>query len=384
VKADFLIHGGRLIDPAAGLDGMYDTAVKNDRIISVSEADEARDTIDASGCLVTPGLIDYHTHIFRSGAFSGTSPEMMAAQGTTAAVDAGTAGTANYDAFHRTDIENAGMRIRSFLLPFAAGQVSFAVPESYDPRGFDTEKIQRLAHDYPQEILGLKIKFSRGIIPDDHDTALRYLKNVVELADTVPGWRVCVHVTDAPLPAEEIASLLRAGDIYCHCYAGEGNTILDAEGRVFPGIRRARERGVLFDAANGFSNFSIDVAQKAIAQGFLPDIISTDLTSMHANRPGYVKNLPYVMSKYLALGLNLKDIIKAVTAVPAEAMNLAGQVGTLAPGSEADVAIFRLKDADVTFRDKAGSTLHGTQLLVPQLTILQGRVVYCQTDFWNE
>ena len=151
---------------------------------------------------------------------------------------------------------------------------------------------------------------------------------------------------------------------------------------MHPGILEARERGMIFDAANGYNNFAIKVARRAIQEGFLPDVISTDATSMHLNRPGYVKSLPYVMSKYLALGMALPDIVRAVTAAPAAAMNLEGESGTLAPGSRADAAVFRLKDTEVVFRDGLGDALAGERLLVPQLTIMNGQVIYCQTDFW--
>lgn len=384
MKADYLIRNGRVIDPARGIDEIRDVATSGNRIIDAGDAEDAINVIDAEGCIVTPGLIDYHSHIFYDGAFSGTNPTLFAAQGVTATVDAGTAGSANYDAFHRTVVTGSPLRIRSYLLPFAAGQVSFSVPENYDPAKFDVRKIRQLFEQYPDELLGLKIKFSKGILPDGEETAISYLKGLRELADSIPNCRICIHVTNAAAPVEQIAELLRPGDIYCHMYAGQGYNIYGDDGKIKSAILDARKRGVLFDASNGFSNFSIQIAEKALQDCFIPDIISTDITSMHANRPGYVKNLPYVMSKYLNLGLDMNSVIRAVTDVPAKAMNLEGRIGTLQEGAYADIAILKEKTAKVVFRDIMKESRAGDRLLVPQFTLLNGYAAYCQTDFWND
>ena len=384
MKVDYLIKNGRVIDPERNIDEIRTIAVSGNKIVSADNADEAMNTIDASGCIVTPGLIDYHTHIFQSGAFSGTNPTLFAAYGVTATVDAGTAGSANFEAFYMNDVMHSPLRIKSYILPFSAGQVSFDVPENYDPSRFNRRKIKALFETYPDQLLGLKIKFSKGILPEDEELAMAYLRGVVDLANEIEGCRVCVHVTDAAAPAAKIAEVLREGDIYCHCYNGRGYHIYDENGEMYAAIKEARDRGVLFDASNGFSNFSLKVADKAIKEGFTPDIISTDNTSMHANRPGFVKNLPYVMSKYLAFGMELPEIIKAVTSVPAAAMNMQGKIGTLQEGAFADIAIFKIMETEVTFKDILKDTYHGKELIIPQFTLLDGNAVYCQTDFWNE
>ena len=144
---------------------------------------------------------------------------------------------------------------------------------------------------------------------------------------------------------------------------------------IEPGVLRARERGVLFDAANGKSNFSFAVAKAALAAGFLPDIISTDLTAMTFGPSPHVGSLPRVQSKYLTLGLSLSEILRRCTEIPARLMGLAEQLGTLQPGARADLAVFRLEDQSWEQQDWRGDTLPCGQLLVPQMTILGGEIV---------
>ncbi len=382
MRADYLIRGGRVIDPARHIDATEDIAVAGNRIVEAAQAEDAVNVIDASGCIITPGLIDFHAHLFRSGTTAGVCSDMLSAQGVTAAVDAGSAGTSNFEAYYRADVASSSLRLKSYLLPFCAGQVSFTVPEDYDPGKYDRRQLHHLFEKYPDHLLGLKVKFSKGAFPEDESQALSYLRALIDIAGEIPGCSVCVHVTDAAAPAPEIAKLLRPGDIYCHCYNGRGYTIYDETGHIYPEILDARRRGVIFDASNGYGNFSLDIAAAAIGDGFTPDVISTDITSMHANRPGFVKSLPYVMSKYLSLGMGLSDIVKAATATPARLMRMGGCIGTLTPGAYADIAIMREREVSVTFRDVLGRALEGCRLLVPQLTMLDGAVVYSQTDFW--
>jgi dihydroorotase len=388
MTADYIIRNGRVIDPTEGTDEVRDICIRNKRIISAEdncvECNKDR-VIDASGKIVMPGLVDFHTHIFYTGSGIGIHPDTMIAQGTTAAVDAGSAGAYNYESFQHTVVETSLVKIKSFLEVYSGGQLGPKLCEDFNPALYNVDKMERIVDKYRDSILGLKIRLSKGVVPDA--SGADYLKAAVELAEELDRrlgtkLRVCVHTTDAPVSAGELAGCLRPGDIFCHCYQGAGNNIISETGVMDPGVLDARKRGVLFDAANGKGNFGLSVAQKVIAAGFLPDIISTDLTNDKYNMPPYDKNFPVLLSKYLALGMDLMTILKAAIATPARLMGMEGKIGCLTPGASADIAIFDLRNKDYVVKDFKDDKLECHQLLVPELTMIDGEIQYCQTDFY--
>lgn len=388
MKADYIIRGGRVIDPASGIDETRDVVVRNMRIINPADTPvecSSDRIIDASGMIVTPGLIDYHTHLFYTGSSICIHPDMMLAQGTTAAVDAGSAGSSNYKSFYHSVVNHALIHIKGYMEVFSGGQLDPKLCEDFHPSLYNIDKMERVIEEFRDNILGLKIRLSRGVVPDE--SGADYLKAAVELAEEFnshlgTNLRVCVHTTNSPVTAGELADCLRPGDVFCHCFQGAGNPIADEDGHVDEGVLRARERGVIFDAANGRGNFGLKAAKSALAAGFLPDVISTDLTVDKFNMPPYAKNLPLVLSKYLELGLDLTAVLKAVTETPAKLMNMEGEIGTLAPGALADIAIFRLEDREYIQKDFCDDELVCHQILVPQLTMLNGEIQYCQSDFY--
>lgn len=388
MRADYIIRGGRVIDPLRGIDEIRDVMVRNSRIMEApAEEVECNPAciIDATGMVVTPGFIDYHTHLFSDGSSICIHPDMMIPQGTTAAVDAGSAGTSNYVAFRKTVIDTAQIHVKGYLTVYGGGQLDPKLCEDFNPALYNVDRMERIVEAEKDNLLGLKIRLSTGVVPTE--TGADYLRNAVQLADeltqrTGVRLRVCVHTTNPPVTTAELVECLRPGDIYTHCYQGAGNTIVRDDGSIDPVILRARERGVIFDSANGKGNFGIKTARAAIAAGFLPDVIASDLTVDKFNMPPYAKNLPLVMSKYLALGLNLPDIIKAVTETPAELMNMKGQIGTLAPGAYADIVIFDLKKKRYIQKDFCDDEIECNHLIVPQMTMLKGEIQFCQSDFW--
>lgn len=384
MKLNYLIKNGHVVDTASDIDGIADVGVAGTRIVSLDGQNniEADHVIDAEGCYVFPGLIDFHTHLFHEGSDISIRPDLMLAQGTTTACDAGTSGTANFEAFYRTVIEPSTVKIKGYITTFAGGQLDSKVTENFNPDLINVDRLRKLIEKFPDRIMGLKIRLSKGVVPDG-EAGLDYLKRVVELADKLGnGLSVCVHTTNPPVSAEKISAVLRKGDIYCHCYQGAGNTIIGYDGKVLDGILKARKRGVIFDAANGKGNFGIEVAKKAIEQGFLPDVISTDLTIDKFNMPPYAKNFPTVISKYLDLGLDIKTVIKCVTETPAKLMGLSNDIGSLRPGAYADIAIMKKKNIEFVHKDYNNNEFAGHVLLVPQLTMSNGEIQYCQTDFW--
>lgn len=386
MRADFIIRGGRVMDPYTAVDEIKDVVIQNTRIIDPQgEMVECDHIIDASGCIVTPGLVDFHTHIFYEGSGTCIRPDFMISQGTTAAVDAGSAGTVTYESFYKSVIVQSAVRIKSFLTTYSGGQLDFKLCEDFNPDLINFTRMERVIDQYRDNILGLKIRLSKGVVPDDK--GLEYLKRVVELAEELDAklgtaLRVCVHTTNSPIAAGALADCLRPGDIFCHCFQGTGNTIVMEDGQIAPRIQEARKRGVIFDAANGRGNFSLETARRALKAGFAPDIISTDLTLDKFNIPPYAKNLLTVMAKYMTLGMDFMDVLKAVTAVPAGIMGMKGRIGTLKPGAYADLVILRQKHINFVQKDYRNEELACDTLLVPQLTMCAGEINFCQTDFF--
>ena len=379
MKHSILITGGHVIDPARGLNGKEDIFLTGDRI-SLRERDGVAPpelVIHADGCLVMPGLIDYHTHVFYGGTDNGCPPDIgTLPNGVTTVVDCGSAGTANYEIFRSTVIANSVVRIKSFLSVSPTGQATLAFDENHDPQYFDVDKMEMLFRRYPDDLLGIKLRISKEVVGDLGFTPLQ---EALPLAERL-SCRIAVHTTNPPGDTRHLAGLFRRGDIFVHAYHGKGSTIIGSDNRVVPEVKAARERGVIFDVANGKSHFSFTTAVAALADGFAPDVISSDLGRVTLFKQPMV-SLPWVMSKYLALGMGLYDIVAACTAAPARLMGMEREIGTLSPGSCADIAIFKLVGQPCEFFDFRGASRFGQQLLIPQATIRAGRIVFRHVNF---
>jgi dihydroorotase len=372
------IAGGTVVDPARGINGPGEVLIDGGTIVTAPDGQSvsADDVIDASGCLVTPGLVDHHAHVFYGGTALSIHPDALLPMGVTTVVDAGTTGADACEAFIRAVVQTSRIRVLCQLNLSSEGQVNTARPECLDPKHFDSDRIERLFARYPDVIKGLKIRCGAEVVGP---FGLEPLVNALAIAEALRT-PLTVHTTNPPCDMGELAAFLRSGDVFCHCYHGRGDTILAADGRVKPAIRQARRRGVLFDTADARINHSYAVIRAAFADGFAPDIISTDVTS--PSLFGHmVFGLPLLMSRYLAHGLPLVDVVKATTSTPAAALGLAGEIGTLAPGARADVAIFARRKRAVHVCNADGDEMVVEEILVPQMTILDGDVVHRQVDF---
>lgn len=376
---DILIAGGHVVDPARGIDAIDNVSIHADQITEpTAHANHvSQQVIRADGCIVVPGLIDFHTHVFYEGTDASIPPDVgMLPNGVTTTVDGGTAGTANYELFHKQVIANSLVRIKSFLSVSPTGQATSKYDENQNPKYYDEEKMDFLFKKYPQELLGLKVRQSQNVVGE---LGLSPLKKALGIADRL-SCKVAVHTTDSPGTTDELVKLFRKGDIFAHVFHGKGSTVIGEDGKVLPEVKEARKRGVIFDAANGRNHFAFRTAQAALADGFMPDIISSDLTWLTMfKQPTF--GLPWLMSKYLALGMKLSDVVAACTVNPAAAMDMTGEIGTLAPGACADVTILKLVDYPCDFADVAGDHHTGTKLLLPQATIRAGRLVFRQLNF---
>lgn len=375
---NFLIQNGMIYDPVSHRLKKGDVALADGRIAAPEDGAGYRQVIDAEGCLVMPGLIDYHVHYFLNGTENGVNPDAASfCNGITTAVDGGSCGAGSYELYRRSVMAQSEVRILNYLLVASGGQACDRYPENLDPAYFDEEKILSLFAQYPDNLVALKTRISNGIVTPE--MARRSLERTVEIAEKakVP---VVVHVTDCALPLDELASFLRAGDVICHIYQGRGeNTCLGADGKVLPGLLEARKRGVLFDASNGRSNFDLEICRSAVGQGFVPDIISSDNnTSSFFLQP--LHTLPRILSKFLDFGMPLEDVLDTATRAPAEKIGMP-ELASMAVGTPADVCILRLKKKEVPYCDINGHHFTGTQVLVPMMTFKGGKCVYCQADF---
>ena len=379
-QVDLLIKNGLVID--RGRSERRDVAAKNGRIVSI-DADQklsAVRTLDASGCIVSPGLIDAHTHTFYGASDLGIHADLaLLPAGVTRAVDAGTSGVANYELFLQQN-RNHLVKSKLFLNLCPVGIATYQFKEPILPATWQPEKFEEAFARHGSELLGLKLRMSRNIVTSD---PLGTLAKAADIAHGL-GKRLCIHVTNTDCPQTAFLNHLQKGDIYCHVFQGTGQTILDASGRVYDAFFEAQAAGVILDAASGKFNFSFDVARRALDQGLLPDIISSDLTLSNQFYEYVDVGLPYIMSKFLALGMPLEEVFLRATYRPAQVLGLEDGAGTLEPGAAADIAVFRLAEEPTLFLDTQGRRLPGDRLLLPQATVCDGRLVYKQLNFGFE
>lgn len=373
-----LIKNGRLFDPASKLDERADILVKEGIISAIGsfEPEPGWQTVDASGCIVTPGLIDMHAHLYPFLPTGIQAESACFATGVTTAVDAGSSGCGTYP-YYRPFLQYSKLRMKVFIHVSTAGIIEHPIAENVDPIHFDAKRIGEVLKICGNEIMGLKIRISREIVGE---LGIKPLLRALEIADEV-NLPLMVHPTDPPCTMQEIVKLLRPGDILSHAYHNTGHTIIAEDGHVYPEIWHARERGVLFDVANDRRHFGFSTAKAAIADGFLPDIISSDLTSFDAFQYPTTFSLSMLASKYLALGLSMEQILPRMTSIPAGIMGIAGETGALRQGMCADIAVFKMIDKHVLFGDRPAEDPRcqyqsAEQILKPMMTVREGSIVF--------
>lgn len=373
-----ILKNGNVYDPQTKENRKRDLGIRDGRIVPVEMISmETAEVVDAEGCLVTPGFIDYHIHLY-TGCDGGVKADLIAPpSGVTTVVDGGSCGVSTFEMFKRNDIDSSVTRVLSYLHVSSGGLVSAAYPENMDPRCFEKEKIIRFFKKYPDILTALKFRISRSIIGPTGLTR-EPLEKTIEIAEEI-GCPVVVHINDPIISQEELAEMLRPGDVFCHMYQGQGDTILDENQHVKKGILRAKERGVIFDASNGKGNFAFRVAAPAIEEGFLPDIISSDLSPITLYQQPAV-SLPRLISKYLAFGIKLEAVIDMVTINPARQLQRE-ELASLKEGTVADITISKLVYEPMKYFDARQEFISGDCALVPVMTVKGGEVVYCQTDF---
>jgi dihydroorotase len=371
---DLLLKGGRVIDPSSGLDALRDVAFRGARVAAIHpsiDADHAAQTLDVSGKIVSPGWIDYHTHVY-----TGVSPLSIDAdsfclpRGVTTAVSAGDAGAATFEGFVRYVVKPSRTRLFGFINICRTGLSGYPIGELRDLALLDVVGTARAAIEFADVCLGIKVRMTQFIVGENGLEPLHRAIRAAEIAQT----RVMVHIYDIPGTLPDLLHVLREGDIVTHVYMGTQNGILDANHRVIPSVQDAQQRGVLFDVGHGSkAGFSLPVARHAIHQGLLPHTISTDLHTQSAG--GSMGDLAHVMTKFLALGLSLHDVLARVTVNPANLIGRVPTLGTLRESGIADAVVFTLDDHPHEITDDTGNRLPSKSAIRVHHTIRDGRIV---------
>lgn len=366
-RADLLLTGGHVIDVGGGHVGRYDVAVRAGRIAAIGPAlpaDDARQVVDVRGKVVTPGLIDLHTHVAAQATYWGIDPDPVAwRSGVTTWVDAGSAGAYSLDAF-RVALRRLEVRV-PVLLNISALGLTGRTGESRHLDNCDVDLAIATVRDNRDLVAGIKVRIDRETVGRNGIEPLRRGIMAAEACD-VP---VMVHIGASPPAVADVLALLRPGDIVTHC----ASAIAAGPELVSPAMRDAYARGVLFDLGHGSGGFAFDVLEAQLESGLTPHTVSSDLHARCLYGP--VFDLPTTMAKLLAVGLPLDEVVAAATIRPARALNLPDGLGTLSPGAPADLAVFSLEEGPFELVDAHGQRRVGKQRLVNDATYMAGRLL---------
>jgi dihydroorotase len=371
--ANFVLKGGRVLDPAGGLDGHHDIHVR-DGVVEAIGADlkaEGATVLDVKGLIVTPGLIDVHLHLMNGlGAF-GVDPDIFGVgSGVTTVVDAGSAGHSLLTVFRNYVTKNANTRVLNYVnLSTLGGVTGPGYSILADPRLIDEDKIEKAVDANRDIIVGIKIMATGGALGAE---GLKPLARARKLGDNlkIP---LLVHIGESwtkdatPVHIRDVLKYLREGDIVTHMFTAHPGGLLDSTGKLWPQVRDAKESGVLMDVGHGLHNLNFDVARRVLDQGLHPDGVSTD--GHRGNRAGPVYDLPTTMAKLMALGFSLERVVEMATVNAAQLLGRTNELGTIRVGRAADISVLRVEDREWNAVDSQKGTIPARQALVPVYAI---------------
>lgn len=377
---DIVIKGGHVIDPKNSVDEIMDVAIADGKIAlvakDISETD-GKKVVNARDMYVTPGIIDMHVHVFH-GTHAGqdymNGPNAVAPDGftfragVTTVVDAGSSGMRTFPDFKKQTIDASKTRVLAFLN--IVGEGMRGGPFEQNTKDMSAIRTAEFAKSNPNEIVGIKLAHYNGHewAPTDSTVEAGKLSNLPVMID--------FGGANPPLSIKELfMDHLRAGDIFAHCYASLSSreSVVDENGKVKPFIFDAVKKGIIFEVGHGGGSFRWSQAIPAIQQGFVADVISSDLHIGSMN--GGMKDMANLMSKFLNMGLSVQDVILRSTWNPAKVINRT-ELGNLSVGTEADVAVFSLRKGEFGFLDVSADKIEGTQKLEAELTIRAGKIVW--------
>ena len=362
---DLIIRGGLVIDPSVGLDAIRDVAIVGGKIAAVEAniAGDAKETIDARGRIVAPGLIDIHTHAGRSKE----GPHLALQDGVTGWVDAGSGGADNIDEV--AAVARGAPQIGRVLVNIARTGVA-AGGELHDINAANVALAQGAIARHRDVVIGVKARLSENVASANDLEALRRAQE----AAAPFNLPVMIHIGQTFSPMRAILPLLKRGDIVTHMYAPAPNGILDDQGRLFPDVAAARRRGITFDFGNGVADhFDWPTVERAVKQGFWPDTFSTDWNVM--SKTTGVVDFPNVISKFIMFGMPLSQVVACATVNAARVFPSFDNRGTLNVGAPADVTIMELREGTFEFLDNYKNTRVGRQRLFPVATVYAGKRV---------
>lgn len=373
MTADLILTGGRVIDPAQDIDQVTEVAFSDGRVQAVGDAlprAPATEIRDVSGKIVTPGLIDLHTHVYWGGTSLGIdAEEFCRTSGVTTSVDTGSAGPGNFAGFRAHVIDKSAVRILAYLHISHAGIWGFSnnvmVGESEDLRLMDPYGAAEVADANRDVIVGIKVRLGRVASGNQGMNPFEYALSVAEEV----GMPMMVHIDNPPPSYEELVARMRPGDVLTHCFRPFPNSPATPQGTIKAAVREARERGVLFDVGHGKGSFAWKTARAMLANGFLPDTISSDVHALCINGPAY--DQVTTLSKFLCLGVDLPTVIKLSTLNAGLALGRP-ELGTLKPGTPGEASVLRLAEGSFDYEDVLGEVMTGNRRLFADGVVMAG------------
>ena len=372
---DLLIKGGTVIDPSQNINGANDVAVQDGKIALVAPdiaAAEAARVVEVKGKLVTPGLIDLHTHIYDGVNGNGVEADLGGVRaGVTTMVDAGSSGCDTYGGFPRHIIPNNATEIIPFLHICRTGLAT--TPDIFSPTSIDLDRTIQVVEQNRDTIFGIK---ARMVSPALEIMGME-MPRMAKRAAVEAGVKLMVHIGDTEKRYDEkvihqLLPILEEGDIVTHLFTANPGGVIDSEGRLVPEAKEAQERGVWLDTAHGRMNFSFDVGQRVLDQGLLPHCISTDLTL--PGRQLTVHSMTEMMTRFLAMEFTLEQVVEMSTLNPAKALGQEDRIGSLAVGHQADISVLDMVEGDWVVYDVVGGSRRTDKAVVPVLTVKRGEV----------